>query len=256
MLNKPVAVVTGASRGIGAACLHLLRDRGFEVIGTSRTPTEELSELDLSNSRSIKKFCSTLTRVDLLISNAGISQIGAVEDVEHNDIMAVLRTNLTGAIELDSFIAQIMRKQGGGRIIHISSLAARLPVPYSSIYASSKAGLDAYSFAFANEVRSFGIEVCSIYFDFVRTTLPQHMNMPENSVYAERVKETKKRRDRFIASGMLPERVAGSIVAAALRKRRLPPELPIGSRTRLLTTLIRFLPRSAIQRLIYSRFNS
>jgi short-subunit dehydrogenase len=253
MEKQPVAVVTGASRGIGEACRRLLEDRGFQVIGTSRTPAGGLKKLDITDPASISEFCSSLNRVELLISNARISQIGAVEDLDAPALRTVLDTNLTGAIELDSCISSIMRKQGHGRIIHVSSLAARFPVPYSSVYAASKAGLDAYTMAFSQELKPFGIEVGNVFFDFVNTDLAQHPSIPAQSAYKQAVLRAKARRDASLSTGRTPESVARAIVAAACRKN-LRVYTPIGMRTRMLSVIAHILPsgmKAALLRKIF-----
>lgn len=253
METKAVAVVTGASRGIGKACKRLLEDRGYQVVGTSRNPSGDLRKLDITDPESIRDFCSTLSRVDVLISNAGISQIGAVEDLEASSLRTVLDTNLTGAIELDSVISSIMRDQGYGRIIHVSSLAARFPVPYSSVYAASKAGLDAYTMAFSQEMRPFGIKVGNVFFDFVNTELAQHPSMPEESAYSQAVVRAKAKRDASLSAGRDPEAVARAIVRTACSKR-LHVYTAIGMRTRILSVIAHILPsdiKAALLRRIF-----
>lgn len=247
---ESIAVVTGASRGIGRHCASLLIDKGFTVIGTCRSvaglahdqriPGVQYEELDLSDRDSIAHFCQRLPRVDLLINNAGVSQIGAVEELTNDTIDYVVAVNLTGPIALDRHVICGMRKRGSGRIIHVSSIAARTPVPFSSLYAGTKAALDAYAASLANEVNQFGIGVTNVYFDFVNTGLLQCSDMPADSPYSRQVKRVKTQRDAAIAGGADAGKVAAKIIRTSLR-RKAPLSVALGARSKLINLSVRLL---------------
>ncbi|MGM0431281.1 MAG: SDR family NAD(P)-dependent oxidoreductase [Spirochaetota bacterium] len=260
---RPIAVVTGASRGIGRHCARLLIDTGYTVIGTCRSvarlaedqrvPGVVYEELDLSERSSIEHFCQRVPHVDLLINNAGISQIGAVEELSNDTLDYVFAVNLTGPIALDRHAIRDMRRRGGGRIVHVSSIAARTPVPFSSLYAGAKAALDAYAASLANEVHQFGIGVTNVYFDFVNTGLVQYSDMPDDSPYSRQVKNVKAKRDAAIAGGADAGKVAAKIIQTALR-RKAPLYVAIGARSRLISLTAKLLPAGATGYLIRKLF--
>ncbi len=138
-MRRPIAIVTGASKGIGLECARILVTQGYDVIGTSRNPDAiptdrrlsgvRYKTLDVSSRSSIEAFCEDISHTDLLINNAGLSQLGAVEDISYETVENLFQTNLFGAIYLDKHFAKSMRIHGSGRIIHVSSLAARTPFP-------------------------------------------------------------------------------------------------------------------------------
>ncbi len=256
-------IITGASRGIGRVTARQFAAAGYEVVGTSRNPqgldtagdppglTYDL--LDLCDPASIEAFCTRHPETDILIHNAGISQIGAAEDFADETIEELYQTNLFGIMRLNRFYIGKMRQRGSGKIIHVSSLAAFTPVPFSSVYASSKAGLVAYSSALRSELHQYGIWVTTVFFDFVKTTLPQLENIPEGSAYALQVRRAKRQRDRSIEEGMHADRVAQAIFRTAGR-RKPPILLPIGGRTRFMYLVSRLLPPGIVERLIRLRY--
>ncbi len=260
---KEHIIITGASKGIGLALAQICIDAGYKVTGTSRNihtisseniiPGVHYVNLDLLDLHSISSFCETVPEADILINNAGLSQIGAVEDLRSETVEDLFRINLFGTIQLDSFYARKMRITGRGKILHVSSLAAHTPVPFSSIYAATKAALDAYAFAFRSEMFQFGVFVSNVFFDFVNTSLPQINNDDVTEIYEEQLSASKTKRDKSISDGMSPEYVANQIFKIIGKKS---PALynPIGKRTRRMYFLRRFLPTRLVEYLIRLRY--
>ncbi len=260
---KKHIIITGASKGIGKALAQICINQGFQVTGTSRDSKAMSKEhiikgvhyenLDLSDTDSIAAFCKAVPNADMLINNAGLSQIGAVEDLSIETVEDLFRTNLFGVIQMDSFYAKKMRIAGSGKIIHVSSLAAHTPVPFSSVYAATKAALDAFAFAFRNEMFQFEVYIANVFFDFVQTKLPQIENSSSSEVYEQQVLSSKMKRDNSIATGMDPVYVAQRIYKVMMKER---PALynPIGRRTRRMYFLRKFLPVKLIEQLIRLRY--
>ncbi len=135
MGSHQVALVTGASSGIGQATAELLSASGFTVFGTNRSP-EKLAgsyrwlPLDVRSDASVQAAIQSLLeqagRIDVLVSNAGYSQVGAIEESSIADVQAQFDTNLLGIIRMIKAVLPVMRRQGSGRIINISSVAGQV----------------------------------------------------------------------------------------------------------------------------------
>ncbi len=264
MENMKSVLITGVSRGIGYWTAAAFLQNGYRVIGTSRDAGRHdplfpdagsfsLVSLDLTSKASIEALHAKTGDVDIVIHNAGVSQIGAAEETAAEDAEKLFSLNFFGPLELNRIYLPAMRSQGFGKILHISSLAARIPVPFSGIYAASKAALDAYAAALRSEVAPFGIQVSSVYFAYVATTLPQIGGFTAHSPYAARGAQYKAQRDRLLKGGMQAQRVGRAIYRAATA-RRTPCAVAVGGSTRFRALLARLLPHRMIEAGIHRTF--
>src|SRR5438067_9288448 len=187
MASQPVALVTGASSGIGQATAELLAAHGFTVFGTSRTPREGTRSytwlpLDVRSDDSVQTAVQSLLaqagRIDLLVNNAGYVQFGAIEESSVADAQAQLDTNLFGVIRMLKAVLPVMRQQGSGRIINISSIVGHVAAPYGGLYATSKFALEGLSEALSEEVCPFGVTVSIIKPGFANTPIVSQTRMP------------------------------------------------------------------------------
>src|SRR5713101_6824654 len=181
MTQKPVALVTGVSSGIGRATATLLAVRGFRVFGTMRRPSEtngrpgdvEVVPLDVRDEESVRSCLRTVLdqagRIDALVNNAGYALIGALEETSIEDARDLFETNFFGVLRVTQALLPIMRGQQHGRIVNIGSVVGFLPEPYQGIYSASKHALEGYSESLDHEVRQFGIRVSVIEPGFMRT---------------------------------------------------------------------------------------
>jgi 3-oxoacyl-[acyl-carrier protein] reductase len=176
-LSGRVALVTGASRGIGRAIAERLAAQGALVVAAARSEhaqpvvetiaaaggTAEAVSLDVTEEGAAARLvASTLerhTRIDILVNNAGIARDQLMLRMKREDWDAVLATNLTGAFALTQAVLKPMIRQRGGRIISISSVVAQRGNAGQANYAASKAGLIGFTKAVALEVASRGITV-------------------------------------------------------------------------------------------------
>jgi len=160
-------VISGGSSGIGKATASLFAERGWRVFELSRHGVSEGQithvSCDVCDEKSTRKAIEevlTMTdRIDVVISNAGYGISGSVEFTNIADAAHQMDVNFLGALRFTQAVLPQLRKQGQGRIIYTSSVAAILAVPYQSIYSASKAAINAMALALANEVRDFGISV-------------------------------------------------------------------------------------------------
>src|SRR5438270_1619837 len=150
-----VALVTGASSGIGEAAARALVDAGFTVYGTSRraTPGETRGgvmflPLDVTDDESVagavRAVLDRSGRIDVLVNNAGLGVAGAAEESSIEQGRALFDTNVFGSIRMTRAVLPQMREQGNGRIINVSSVLGLVPAPYMALYAASKHAIEGY----------------------------------------------------------------------------------------------------------------
>jgi NAD(P)-dependent dehydrogenase (short-subunit alcohol dehydrogenase family) len=180
----PIALVTGASRGLGREVALCLVEKGYTVLAGVRTPGTmeplpgvEVLSLDVSDPASITAAAATLKarygRLDVLVNNAGImlDRMGDVLTLDAGLLDRTLATNTVGPLRLAQALAPLMTK--GGRIVNVSSGGGQLSVPssWSPAYCMSKTALNAVTVQLAEALKSRGIAVNSVCPGWVRTDL-------------------------------------------------------------------------------------
>lgn len=260
-MTRDKVLITGASRGIGKATAELLVANGYEVIGTSRNPDKlkgkvkgvQYLALDITAPKSIDKLIKKIGNIDILINNAGTSQIGPVEDLPMDKVRPLFELNLFGVIQLIKGFLTGMRKRGKGFIINVSSMAGKTAVPYSSIYAATKHGLDGFTKALRIEVMNFGIKVTTLFPAYIKTTIPQEKVFKKGSVYYKNVMKVKKIRDEHIANAPGPEVVAEKILKV-LNSKKVKPGYPVGGDAPKNALLIKLLPAGLVEKFVMKKF--
>src|SRR6476660_1719975 len=159
-----VALVTGASAGIGETAARAMLGAGFTVYGTSRKGASGqerdgvvLLPLDVTDDGSVagavREVLERSGRIDVLVNNAGVGIAGAAEESSIEQARALFETNVFGAIRMTRAVLPHMREQGSGRIINVSSVLGFLPAPFMALYAASKHAIEGYSESLDHEVR-------------------------------------------------------------------------------------------------------
>jgi short-subunit dehydrogenase len=194
--DNKVAIVTGASTGIGQASAKALHQAGFRVFGTSRRAAASVGEGvamitcdvtdDTSVKKAVEKVLDTTGRIDVLVNNAGMGLLGGAEESSIDQAQALFDVNLFGVIRTTNAVLPAMRDQKAGRIINISSVLGLIPAPFSALYSATKHALEGYSESLDHEVRSFGIRVCLLEPAYTRTSFEQNMAFPDRilDIYA------------------------------------------------------------------------
>jgi short-subunit dehydrogenase len=257
------AIVTGASGGIGGAIARGLVRAGFHVIGTSRDPAAISPDqriegvrylpLDLRDARSIGAFAAEAGAADVLVNNAGASQIGALEEVPLERMRSLFETNLFGSLRLTQLLLPAMRARRSGTIINVASFAGVSPVPFLSVYAASKAALIAISRGLRAETAPWGIRVAVVAPFDIHTGIPLEIVSPEGSPYGATVQRVKEARDRFLAEAPEPGLVASTVLSILVRPSRRF-FYPVGRGGRVTALLIRLLPDSIVAAVVRKRF--
>ncbi|MFE7615840.1 oxidoreductase [Streptomyces sp. NPDC057496] len=173
------AVVTGGSRGIGAAIVRNLLDAGATVVTSARNPDEgtpsgvTFVKADLSTSDGVREFADaaleTLGGVDIVVNNAGgCRSFHSVLDLE-KDWQYTMDINFLAAVRLNAALVPSLRESGGGAVLHVSSIATIAAYPILYHYAAAKAALETYSKGLAAELATDGIRVLSVCLGNVET---------------------------------------------------------------------------------------
>ncbi|MGQ0799633.1 MAG: oxidoreductase [Pseudomarimonas sp.] len=172
-IKGSIALVTGASSGIGEATAQRLAVAGFKVYGSSRrvAPTGrrsfEMLALDVTSDESVEAAVKELMRregrIDVLVNNAGfgVAPAGA-EESSIEQAKAIFETNFFGLVRMTRAVVPHMRRQGSGRIINIGSVLGFLPMPYGALYSATKHAVEGYSESLDHELRTRGIRVSVI----------------------------------------------------------------------------------------------
>ncbi|MHB8580168.1 MAG: SDR family NAD(P)-dependent oxidoreductase [Ignavibacteriaceae bacterium] len=177
-LNSKTVLITGGSRGIGAACVKLFANANADVAFTyssNQTAAKQLASeisktkkikhymVDLNSATEIEectqKIISDFGRIDILINNAGIWKYGKADELTLEEWEETIRVNLTGTFLFTKAVIPTMEKNRFGRIINISSTAGQRGEPFYSHYASSKGGIIAYTKSLAAELGEYNINV-------------------------------------------------------------------------------------------------
>lgn len=265
--NGPVVLITGSSGGIGRATALLLAEKGCHVLASARRPEtvrdlQKLADsrgwwlktlpLDVNDSDSIATAVDAIKadsgRLDILVNNAGYGLYGPAEVLSRDEIRRQFETNVFGLLELTQKVIPIMRAQGRGRIINISSMGGRISTMFAGVYCASKFALEALSDALRMELSIFGIEVVVVEpgptrSNFAQTTLEliEPLRQDAQSPYAPFVAMVQEIAKDFARQEVPPEDVA-RVVWQAISARCPKTRYPVGFSLKVFDALRRFLP--------------
>jgi short-subunit dehydrogenase len=256
MIQGPV-LVTGASKGIGRALAAALAARGIPVIGTSRDPKTvalpvpgvRYLTLDQGDDKSIDACVEAAGPVEVLVNNAGQSQIGPVEDVSMEAVEEMFRMNLLGLIRLTKAFLPAMREKGHGTIINIGSLTGTFPPPFQSAYAATKLGLEAFTKVLRQEMGKRGVKVSLVVPGYIKTYIEPRMIVSPDSVYGNEITAFRLARDKKMDKASPVETAAAKIIKV-MEKRNPGPVYYTGHLVPAMGFLKRLLPEKTAQKMI------
>jgi len=257
-IKGSIALVTGASSGIGEATAKRLETAGYKVYGTSRRGTQSgqwsfaMLPLDVTSDESVdaavKELIRREGRIDLLVNNAGfgVAPAGA-EESSIDQAKAIFETNFFGLIRMTRAVVPHMRRQGRGRIINIGSVLGFLPMPYGALYAASKHAVEGYSESLDHELRTRGIRVSIIEPAYTKTQFDANFLAADSKL--DEYREVRALLDKVIKTVMAtaddPTVVAEVVLQAAIAER---PKLryAAGGLANRLRLLRRFAPAGLV----------
>lgn len=263
--ERGIALVTGASSGIGLVTAQALRRDGYRVFGTSRKPMADTADGitmlvcdvidDGSVQRVVDEVLSRAGQIDLLVNNAGLGLQGGAEESSIAQVKALFDVNLFGVIRMTNAVLPSMRRRGKGRIVNIGSILGLIPAPYSAHYSAAKHAIEGYSESLDHEVRAFNIRVSVIEPAFVRTVFDQNGMTPDtmlNDYDRARADVDALLRD-VMPKADLPDVVAAVVVKAATdaRPRR---RYTAGKAAKQISILRRFAPAEIFDKSLRKQF--
>jgi len=257
-----VALVTGASSGIGQAAARELVGAGFTVYGTSRRAVagEERDGVtflpldvtaDESAAAAVREVLGRSGRIDVLVNNAGVGAAGAAEESSMQQARALFDTNLFGSIRMTRAVLPHMREQGSGRVINVSSVLGLVPAPFMALYAASKHAIEGYSESLDHEVREYGVRVLLVEPAYTKTSFDANAVAVDEPLplYARRREAADVLIAETVKAGDEPSVVGETIVTAATDTR---PKLryPSGPLARRVSKLRRYAPTAVFDKQI------
>ena len=256
--QQRIALVTGASSGIGEATANRLAIAGYKVYGTSRRGAQpgernfQMLTLDVTSDESVEAAVRQIIglegHIDLLVNNAGFGVApGGAEESSIEQAKAIFETNFFGLIRVTRSVVPHMRRRGSGRIINIGSVLGFLPMPFGALYAATKHAVEGYSESLDHELRTRGIRVSVIEPAYTKTQFDANFLAPDSKL--DEYREVRALLDNVLRKVMAtadePTVVADVVLEAATAER---PKLryTAGRLAKRLRLLRRFAPAGLV----------
>jgi short-subunit dehydrogenase len=237
-LSGTVVLITGAGRGIGRCCAEALSQKGarLAIVDLDEESAKSCAgalgagaqafSLDIGEAdafqRCVAEVEAALGPIQILVNNAGVMHVGAVESLDCETEARMVRTNLLGVLNGVRAVRGSMRAQGGGLVVNIASLVARIPLPYTAAYSATKAGVAGLTEALRLELHDEGIRFMGVYPGYVRTELTSGVPLPRfpRAVTPEQVAEG-------LVRGIETRRASVYVPASGRYMALLRPLLPL-----------------------------
>ncbi|MCQ2522540.1 MAG: SDR family NAD(P)-dependent oxidoreductase [Lachnospiraceae bacterium] len=201
---NPIAVITGASRGIGKEIATLLASKGCDLVLCCQKSIDQLSSLaetlqttyavsvrfyqgNVADPHFAETLFADLPRVDYLINNAGISQIKLLTDTSYEEWKELMGVNVDGVFLCSKAAAKLMLKEHRGHILNISSMWGQSGASMEVAYSSSKGAVDAFTKALAKELAPSGIQVNALSLGFIDTEMNKHLSDEEREAFFDEI---------------------------------------------------------------------
>lgn len=258
MMKQKIVLVTGGSSGIGLETAKALRDRGCTVYEMSRREAQEPGISHITGDvtvrqdadHALRRIAQEQGRLDILINNAGFGISGCAELTDPADAARQMQVNFLGCANMCSAALPLLR-ESGGRIVNLSSVAAVTPIPFQAFYSASKAAINAYTMALANEVKPFHVSVCAVMPGDIKTgfTAARKKEPAGDGLYGGRISRSVARMERDEQNGMSAAS-AGAYISKIALKRRVKPLYAIRADYKAIVLLAKLLPAALLNWLI------
>jgi NAD(P)-dependent dehydrogenase (short-subunit alcohol dehydrogenase family) len=226
-------LVTGASAGLGLACAQTLQTAGWAVTAASRRGTAPPGctglVMDVDDDQSVAAGVASLGgRLDALVAAAGWGLAGAAEQSPLAEAKAQLETNFWGCVRVVQQVLPVMRAQGGGRIVLVSSIGGLIGIPFQAFYSASKFALEGFGEALAYEVEPFGVQVTLVEPGNFKTDFTaRRRKLGDDPVYGAAYAKAVGVMERDEVNGA-PPAAAAAVVRRVLEARRAPLRVSTG----------------------------
>jgi NAD(P)-dependent dehydrogenase (short-subunit alcohol dehydrogenase family) len=229
--DSKVVFITGASSGIGLSTAAYLASHGYRVFGGSRSQPEgvpfEWVPLDVTDETSVQQALQEVQqragRLDVVINNAGLGIVGPLEETSDELVERVFQTNVFGVLRVCRASLPYLRRQQGGLIINVSSIAGAMGLPFRGIYSASKSAVEILTETLSMEVRGQGVRVCSVLPGDIATSINQNRlvaTLAPGSVYRQAFDKVHQQIQHEVGNAADPIVIARAI--AAIIENRQP----------------------------------
>ncbi len=222
-MNRPVVLITGASKGIGAATALTFAQAGYDVVinySSSETSANQVASLcqeagaqtlvikanvaDVQDcNRMVEETLNTFSRIDVLVNNAGITRDGLLLRMSESDFDDVLSINLKGTFNCSKLVAKVMMKQRSGAIVNVSSIIGIVGNAGQANYAASKAGMIGFTKSLALELGARGIRVNAVAPGFIETDMTHELTQEIKDAMMKRIPLKSLGQVKDVADGIL-----------------------------------------------------
>lgn len=274
-MSKKVALVTGASSGIGFDAVVGLKEKGFTVYGAARRLGRmkglkkkgiNIISLDVTNDESMVNCVDTIMtnegRIDVLVNNAGYGSYGAIEDVPMEEVRRQIEVNLLGLGRMTQLVLPGMRKNRSGRIINITSIGGKVHTPFGGWYHATKFAVEGFSDCLRMEVSQFGIDVVVIEPGGIKTEwgVIAGENLKKTSGKGVYRKMTNKVADGMIAmyssgEGLSPTTIISDTIVKASTVRKPKTRYLLGANAKRLFLFKRLLSDRAYDKFVMNKMS-
>ena len=269
-MNKPVALITGCSTGIGKALANVMIDEGYEVWATARRPDTLADlvergavavELDVNNAQQLADCAERLRteagRLDVLVNNAGYGAMGPVLDADRDTLLRQFDTNVFAPLQLVRATADLLRSSEG-LIVNIGSVSGVTTTPFSGVYCASKAALHSLSDALRMELAPFGIKVLTVKPGAIASDFGNNasaaITIDEQSWFKPWEQSVQARAMASQRGESTPAHDFAVELLGYIKNPLRPEEALIGANSRKMVSLKRWLPTSVLDAQMRGRF--
>ena len=254
-----ICVITGGTSGIGKCTAEAMLQKGYMVYELSRRaeglagmfhiPTD-VTDPDACQ-RAVDEVLSQAGKIDVMINNAGFGISGAIEFTPIEQAKKQLDVNFFGMVNMNHAVIPIMRRQGFGRIVNLSSVAGAIPIPFQAFYSASKAAINSYTMALANEIKPFGVQVACVQPGDIRTgfTAARQKSIVGDDIYNGRISRSVAGMEKDEQTGMSPEQ-AGAFICHVATRKGVRPVNTIGLSYKFFCVLQKLLPAKTLNWLV------